>query len=53
MQRTKGETYTDNVCQTLRRELESDNNLNSFLQERSKEYWASLIRKVLQFFGEK
>lgn len=52
-QRTKGETYTDNVCQTLRRELESDNNLNSFLQERSKEHWASLIRKVLQFFGEK
>jgi hypothetical protein len=51
-QRTKGETYTDNVCQTFRRELESDDNLNSFLQDRAKEHWAILIRKVLQFFGE-
>lgn len=51
-QRTKGETYTDNVCQTLRRELESEDNLNLFLQDRAKEYWANLIGKVLQFFGE-
>ena len=52
-QRTKGETYTDNVCQTLRRELGSEDNLNLFLQDRAKEYWANLIGKVLQFFGEK
>jgi hypothetical protein len=52
-QRTKGETYTDNICQTLRRELESEDNLNLFLQDRAKEFWANLIGKVLQFFGEK
>jgi hypothetical protein len=51
-QRTKGETYTDNVCQTLKRELESEDNLNLFLQDRAKECWANLIGKVLQFFGE-
>ncbi|URD48491.1 hypothetical protein [Chroococcidiopsis sp. CCNUC1] len=51
--RPKGEKYNDNVCQTLRRELESDYSLNLFLKDRAKEYWAELIGKVLQFFGEK
>ena len=52
-QHTKGETYTNNICKTLSRELESDYSLNLFLQDRAKEYWAELIGKVLQFFGEK
>jgi hypothetical protein len=36
-QRSKGETYTDNVCHTYRRELESGQNLNAFLEAKSKE----------------
>ncbi|WP_204102858.1 MULTISPECIES: hypothetical protein [Spirulina sp. CCY15215] len=50
--RDKGETYTDNVLQTFRYELELDPNLNSFLKEETGKYWASLISKVLKFFGE-
>jgi len=51
-QRSKGETYTDNISQTLRRELESGENLNHFLQSQANRYWSILIGKVLQFFGE-
>lgn len=52
-QRTKGEKYIDNVCQTFKRELESDNNLNLFLQNKSREHWSEMISKILQFFGKK
>ena len=51
-QRSKGETYTDNISQTFRRELESGENLNLFLQNQANQCWAILIGKVLQFFGE-
>ena len=50
--RAKGETYTDNIRQTFRRELESDYSLNTCLQDRAQEYWENLIKKVLRFFGE-
>lgn len=52
-QHSKGMKYRDKVCQTLKCELESDYSLNLFLKDRAKEYWAELIEKVLQFFGEK
>jgi hypothetical protein len=51
-QRAKGETYTDNVCQTYRRELESAQSLNAFLEARSKEHWKTLVAGVLSYFGE-
>jgi hypothetical protein len=51
-QRSKGETYTDNVCQTYRRELESAQSLNAFLEAKSKEHWKTLVASVLRYFGE-
>lgn len=51
-QRSKGETYTDNVCQTFRRELQSDQSLNAFLESRSKFHWENLVTGVLGYFGE-
>jgi hypothetical protein len=51
-QRSKGETYTDNVCQTYRRELESGQSLNSFLESRAKVHWKTLVAGVLRHFGE-
>jgi hypothetical protein len=51
-QRTKGETYTDNVCKTFERELEADENLNVFLQKKAEKSWAELVGKILHFFGE-
>jgi GTPase SAR1 family protein len=50
--RPRGETYTDNVCQTYRRELESVQSLNEFLEARTKVHWAELVSKVLDHFGE-
>jgi len=50
--RAKGETYTDNICQTYRSELSSDESLNSFLEGASKNRWKSLVSGVLKYFGE-
>ena len=51
-QRSKGEIYTGNVCQTFRRELESDQSLNAFLEARSTFHWENLVAGVLRYFGE-
>lgn len=51
-QRTRGESYTDNICQTFKRELEAEENLNLFFQQKAKEHWATLISEILKFFGE-
>lgn len=51
-QRTRGESYTDNICQTFKRELEAEENLNLFLQHKAGEHWTKLISKILHFFGE-
>ncbi|MEH1838183.1 MAG: hypothetical protein V7L20_05345 [Nostoc sp.] len=48
-----GETYTGNVCQTLKHELETEQSLNIFLEIKAGQYWAELITKILSFFGEK
>jgi hypothetical protein len=50
--RAKGETYTDNICQTYRSELSSVESLNSFLEGASKNRWKSLVSGVLKYFGE-
>ena len=49
--RSKGETYTDNVCQTYRRMLH-DLSMNAFLESTSKSNWANLVMGVLHYFGE-
>lgn len=51
-ERKRGETYTDNVCQTILRELQSETSLDEYLEERSKARWAELIAEVLGYFGE-
>ena len=51
-QRSKGETYTDNVCLTLRREIESAEGLHTFLEQRASAGWAVLVDEVLSYFGE-
>jgi hypothetical protein len=48
-----GETYTKNVCSTLKHELESEQSLNTFLEIKAGQYWAELVTKILSFFGEK
>jgi hypothetical protein len=50
--RPRGETYTDNVCQTYRQELDYGQSLNEFLATKAKERWAELVSKVLWHFGE-
>ncbi|WP_292864092.1 hypothetical protein [Nostoc sp. LPT] len=50
--RPPGETYTDNVCQTLKRELEKEQSLNTFLETQAVKYWKKLVVKILSFFGE-
>lgn len=52
-QRPQGEKYGDNVCQTLKHELENERSLNIFLEVKSGQYWAELVTKILSFFGEK
>lgn len=49
--RGPGETYTDNVCLTIRRELESDESLNSFLKTIAEKYWIELVDSTLDYFG--
>ncbi|RCJ25309.1 hypothetical protein A6S26_16095 [Nostoc sp. ATCC 43529] len=50
--RPRGETYTDNVCQTLKRELEKEQSLNTFLETQAVKHWKKLVVKILNFFGE-
>jgi hypothetical protein len=52
-ERPQGEKYVDNVCQTLKHELETEQNLNIFLEIKAGQYWAELVTKILSFFGEK
>lgn len=49
----KGETYKGNVCEIFKRELESDTNLNHFLQSKAEEHWEKLTTKILGFFRDK
>jgi len=49
----KGETYAGNVCEIFKRELESDTNLNHFLQNKAEEHWEQLTTKILGFFRDK
>ncbi|WP_335074628.1 hypothetical protein [Nostoc sp.] len=51
--RPPGETYTDNVCQTLKSELEKGQSLNTFLEIQAGKHWKKLVIKLLSFFGEK
>ncbi len=51
--RPPGITYTDNVCKTLKHELETEQSLNIFLEIKAGQYWAELVTKILSFFGEK
>jgi len=51
--RPPGENYTDNVCQTLKHELEKEKSLNTFLEIQAGKYWKKLVIKLLSFFGEK
>lgn len=50
--RSKGETYTDNVCQTYRTELQSVLSLDTFLQESATKHWREVVTSVLRHFGE-
>ncbi|MEH1967523.1 hypothetical protein [Nostoc sp.] len=52
-ERPQGEKYVDNVCQTLKHELETEQSLNTFLEIKAGQYWAELVTKILSFFGEK
>ncbi|MEH2338822.1 hypothetical protein [Nostoc sp.] len=49
--RSKGETFVDNVCQIFKRELEKETNLNTFLKSRAEYHWEKLVTKILGFFG--
>ncbi len=48
-----GETYTGNICQIFKQELESGTNLNQILQKKTEYHWGRLVKKILNFFGEK
>lgn len=52
-QRNKGESFAGNVCQTFKRELELETNLNKFFQSKAEEHWEKLVVKILGFFGQK
>lgn len=52
-QKNKGETYAGNICQTFKRELELEANLNKFLQSKAEYHWRKLVIKILGFFGQK
>lgn len=51
--RLPGEKYGDNVCQTFKHQLETEQSLNTFLEIKAGQYWAELVTKILSFFGEK
>ncbi|MDZ8055821.1 MAG: hypothetical protein RMX68_009140 [Aulosira sp. ZfuVER01] len=48
-----GETYTGNVCETLKHQLETEQSLNKFLEIKAGKCWADLVTQILSFFGEK
>ena len=50
--RSKGETYTDNVCEIFKREFESETNLNELLQSKAEEHWEKLVIEILGFFKQ-
>jgi hypothetical protein len=47
------ETYTGNVCETFKHQLETEQSLNTFLEIKAGQYWAKLVTRILSFFGEK
>jgi hypothetical protein len=49
----KGENYTGNVCLILKRELETETNLNTFFKSKAEYHWEKLVIIILGFFGEK
>jgi hypothetical protein len=49
--RYPGETYTDNVCNTIKQELKSNESLNSFLKTSTERHWVELIDSTLDYFG--
>ncbi|MFN6540967.1 MAG: hypothetical protein RM021_032130 [Nostoc sp. EkiNYC01] len=51
-EKRKGEKYGDNVCQTWKRELETEPSLNTFLEIKAGQHWAELVTKILKFFGQ-
>ncbi|WP_445638041.1 Dynamin family protein [Nostoc sp. DSM 114161] len=51
--RSKGETYTGNVCEIFKQEMEIKLNLNKFFQNKAEEHWKKLVSKILSFFGQK
>ncbi|BAY39007.1 hypothetical protein NIES2111_33570 [Nostoc sp. NIES-2111] len=51
--RSKGETYTGNVCEIFIQELEIKINLNKFFQTKAEEHWKKLVDEILSFFGQK
>ncbi|TVP65945.1 MAG: hypothetical protein EA343_02225 [Nodularia sp. (in: Bacteria)] len=51
-ERKKGETFTGNVCEIFKRELEFETNLNKFFQNTTEEHWKKLVIKILKFFGQ-
>jgi len=51
-ERRKGEKFGDNVCQTWKRELQTETSLNTFLEIKAGQYWAELVTKILKFFGQ-
>ncbi|MEH2302436.1 MAG: hypothetical protein V7K88_26520 [Nostoc sp.] len=51
--RSKGETFVDNVCQIFKREFEKETNLNTFLKSRAEYHWEKLVTKILGIFGQK
>lgn len=51
--RSKGETYTGNVCEIFTQELEIKINLNKFFQTKAEEHWKKLVDEILSFFGQK
>jgi hypothetical protein len=52
-ERSIGETYTDNVCEIFKEELEKETSLNALYQNVVEENWTNLVTKILAFFGQK
>ncbi|MBD2206267.1 hypothetical protein H6G33_19260 [Calothrix sp. FACHB-1219] len=47
----RGKNYVDNVCQTFKRELEAEENLNRVLEIKATEHWKKVVNKILHFLG--
>jgi hypothetical protein len=50
--RSKGETYTGNVCQIWQQKLESSPSFGQCLKKSAEDHWTELVNQVLAFFGE-